>query len=211
MGSEMCIRDRPHAGIGVKCYAWSTSPLRRYTDLVNQWQIIACARHGNTAALVAPFKPKDAGLFSIISSFEAAYSAYHGFQGAMERFWTLRYVQQQGITELVALVLKEGLVRAEDIPLVMPVLGAQGLPRNARVRVQLGAIDLITLDLQGTVTERLDVPAASDANTLADEGLGEDDVDEEDIPGALEIALDVNDKADGPADSVGLSGDNAAQ
>jgi exoribonuclease R len=29
----------------VKCYAWSTSPLRRYTDMVNQWQIIACARH----------------------------------------------------------------------------------------------------------------------------------------------------------------------
>jgi exoribonuclease-2 len=47
--------------------------LRRYTDLVNQWQIIACARHGKTAALVAPFKPKDAELFAIISSFDAAY------------------------------------------------------------------------------------------------------------------------------------------
>ena len=50
-----------------KSYAWSTSPLRRYTDLVNQWQIIAAARHGRTAALAAPFKPKDAALFSIIS------------------------------------------------------------------------------------------------------------------------------------------------
>ena len=43
------------------------SPLRRYTDLVNQWQIIACVKHGKTAALAAPFKPKDAELFSIIS------------------------------------------------------------------------------------------------------------------------------------------------
>jgi exoribonuclease-2 len=58
-------------------YAWSTSPLRRYTDLVNQWQIIAAARHGRTAALAAPFKPKDAELFSIISAFDAAYSAYN--------------------------------------------------------------------------------------------------------------------------------------
>jgi exoribonuclease-2 len=66
---RMGTKALPHAGIGVKSYAWSTSPLRRYTDLVNQWQIIACARHGKTAALVAPFKPKDAELFSIISGF----------------------------------------------------------------------------------------------------------------------------------------------
>jgi exoribonuclease-2 len=25
----------------VDCYAWSSSPLRRYVDLVNQWQLIA--------------------------------------------------------------------------------------------------------------------------------------------------------------------------
>ena len=39
----------PHAGLGVAQYAWSTSPLRRYVDLVNQWQIIACVQHGVTA------------------------------------------------------------------------------------------------------------------------------------------------------------------
>jgi exoribonuclease-2 len=75
---RMGTKALPHAGIGVKSYAWSTSPLRRYTDLVNQWQIIAAAKHGRTAALAAPFKPKDAELFSIISGFDAAYSAYNG-------------------------------------------------------------------------------------------------------------------------------------
>ena len=54
---RMGTKAAPHAGLGVKSYAWSTSPLRRYTDLVNQWQIIAGARHGRTAALAAPFKP----------------------------------------------------------------------------------------------------------------------------------------------------------
>ena len=68
---RMGTKAQPHAGIGVPAYAWSTSPLRRYVDLVNQWQIIACARHGNTAALVAPFKPKDANLFAVISAFDA--------------------------------------------------------------------------------------------------------------------------------------------
>ncbi|MDB5881665.1 MAG: exoribonuclease R-like protein, partial [Ramlibacter sp.] len=153
---RMGTKALPHAGIGVKSYAWSTSPLRRYTDLVNQWQIIAAARHGRTAALAAPFKPKDAELFSIISGFDAAYAAYNSHQGGMERFWTLKYVQQQGITELVGTLFKDGMVRADDLPLVLPVLGGASLPRGARLRVKLGEIDLITLDVKGTVIERLD-------------------------------------------------------
>ena len=72
---RMGTKPQPHAGMGVPQYSWATSPLRRYVDLVNQWQIIACARHGRTAALAAPFKPKDVQLFSIISAFDAAYSS----------------------------------------------------------------------------------------------------------------------------------------
>jgi exoribonuclease-2 len=181
---RMGTKALPHAGIGVKSYAWSSSPLRRYTDLVNQWQIIACARHGKTAALAAPFKPKDAELFSIISSFDAAYFAYNGFQNAMERFWILKYVQQQGITEIEATLFKDNLVRADHLPLVLPVAGAQGLPRGARVMVRLGDIDEVSLDIHGTVTARLDAePDATD--TL------EDEQDDDTIAGPIAIAMDV--------------------
>ncbi|HYE38440.1 MAG TPA: RNB domain-containing ribonuclease, partial [Ramlibacter sp.] len=184
---RMGTKAVPHAGLGVKCYAWSTSPLRRYTDLVNQWQIIAAARHGRTAALAAPFKPKDAELFSIISAFDAAYSAYNGHQAGMERFWTLRYIQQQDIRELEATVFKEGLARADTLPLVLPVLGAADLPRGTRVRLKLGEIDLITLDVAGTVLQRLDsVPEEAAAS---DEG----DTGEETIAGPIAIAVDVTD------------------
>jgi exoribonuclease-2 len=93
---RMGTKPAPHAGMGVPQYTWATSPLRRYVDLVNQWQIIACARHGRTAALAAPFKPKDAALFSIISGFDAAYAAYNDFQHGIERYWTLRWLQQNG-------------------------------------------------------------------------------------------------------------------
>ena len=192
---RMGTKALPHAGIGVKSYAWATSPLRRYTDLVNQWQIMACARHGKTAALVAPFKPKDAELFAIISAFDTTYSAYNGYQSAMERFWTMRYVQQHGITELVATVFKENMVRADDIPLVLPVMGAQGLPRNAKVRIKLGEMDLITLDLQGTVVERLDAPAETPTEET------EDGEDEDDVAGPIAIAVDVNDAPDGGSDN----------
>jgi exoribonuclease II len=179
----MGTKPLPHAGIGVKSYAWSTSPLRRYTDLVNQWQIIAAARHGRTAALAAPFKPKDAELFSIISGFDAAYAAYNGHQAGMERFWTLKYIQQQGLTELVGTAFKEGLIRADNLPLVLPVLGAGDLPRGAKVRVKLGEIDLITLDVTGTVMERLDVTP----EILAAEEEGED----EPAAGPISIAVDM--------------------
>ena len=185
---RMGTKALPHAGIGVKSYAWSTSPLRRYTDLVNQWQIIACARHGKTAALAAPFKPKDADLFSIISNFDATYFAYNSYQGAMERFWTLKYVQQQGLTEVAATVIKENMVRADELPLVLPVSGARDLPRGARVRVRLGDIDEVTLDVTGTVVERLDAPAQT-----SDAAQNEVTDDEEDsVAGPIAIAVDIN-------------------
>jgi exoribonuclease-2 len=188
---RMGTRALPHAGLGVKSYAWSTSPLRRYTDLVNQWQIIAAARHGKTAALAAPFKPKDADLFSILSGFDAAYATYNAYQGGMERFWTLKYLQQQGITELEATVIKDlpngALVRAETLPLVFPVAGQQ--ERGARLRVKLGEIDEIALDVSGTVLERLDTPKADAA--LADES---DEGDEEEVvAGPIAIAVDLSD------------------
>ena len=189
---RMGTKALPHAGIGVPSYAWSTSPLRRYTDLVNQWQIIACARYGSTAALAAPFKPKDAELFAVISSFDAAYTAYNGFQNGMERYWTLKYVQQQGLTEIVGVVFKEGMVRADGIPLVLPVLGTMDVPRGTKVRVKLGMIDEITLDISGTLLERLDSPVPQELE--AD--------DEEDMAGPLAIAVDVSD-AESDAGSAG--------
>ncbi len=205
---RMGTKALPHAGIGVPSYAWSTSPLRRYTDLVNQWQIIACARHGKTAALVAPFKPKDADLFSIISGFDAAYSAYNGFQGAIERFWTLKYVQQHGITELVATLFKENMVRADDFPLVLPVLGAKDLPRGARVRIKLGEIDEVSLDVMGTVIERLDSPSAADdaGSETGDDDGGEDD--DEVAAGPISINMSVADEDAAPSPTAAPQGDN---
>ena len=196
---RMGTKAQPHAGIGVKSYAWSTSPLRRYVDLVNQWQIIAATRHGKTAALAAPFKPKDTELFSIISGFDAAYSAYNGYQAGMERFWTLKHLQQNNITELTATVFKEGaggsaLVRADILPLVLPVFGMAGLPRGARVRIQLGVIDEITLDVNGTVLERLDLDTEA---AVPEDEAGDDDT----VAGPIAIAVDVTETETTSADS----------
>jgi exoribonuclease-2 len=192
---RMGTKALPHAGIGVPSYAWSTSPLRRYTDLVNQWQIIACAKHGATAALAAPFKPKDAELFSIISGFDAAYSAYNSVQSSMERYWTLRHVQQHGIEELDASLVKEmgggsWLVRADTLPLMSSVMGANNLPRGARVRVKLSDVDLMALDVRGTVIAHLNAEGEGVAAGEAEQEAEDDD----NVPaGPVTIAVDLND------------------
>ncbi len=189
---RMGTKALPHAGIGVPSYAWSTSPLRRYTDLVNQWQIMACAKHGSTAALAAPFKPKDAELFAIISAFDGAYGAYNAYQNGMERFWTLQYLKQNNITELSATIFKAfpgqpPMARADDLPLVLPVFGGGDLPRGARVQLRLSEIDDISLDISGQLLHVLE----ADAPTSADETEISDDEDDS-AAGPIALAMDVN-------------------
>lgn len=197
---RMGTKPAPHAGMGVAQYTWATSPLRRYVDLVNQWQIIACARHGRTAALVAPFKPKDAMLFSVISSFDAAYSAYNGFQSGIERFWTLRWLEQHGVTELDAAVMKDGLVRADTLPLVFRALGTESLPRGAHVRVRITSLDLLTLDLHANLVARLDDTATSAAVDDAGADADAEDGDEAAAAaGGLTLAIDLTDGDAAPA------------
>ncbi len=192
---RMGTKALPHAGIGVPSYAWSTSPLRRYTDLVNQWQIIACAKHGSTAALAAPFKPKDAELFSIISAFDGAYGAYNAYQNGMERFWTLQYLKQHSITELSATVFKAfpgqpPMARADDLPLVLPVFGGGDLPRGAHVQLRLSEIDDISLDISGHLLHVLEV----DTPSSAEEAEMVDDEDDS-AAGPIALAMDVNEAA----------------
>ncbi len=189
---RMGTKALPHAGIGVPSYAWSTSPLRRYTDLVNQWQIMACAKHGSTAALAAPFKPKDAELFAIISAFDGAYGAYNAYQNGMERFWTLQYLKQNNITELSATIFKAfpgqpPMARADDLPLVLPVFGGGDLPRGAHVQLRLSEIDDISLDISGQLLHILeaDTPASAEEADMTDD---EDDS----AAGPIALAMDVN-------------------
>src|SRR5690606_41865142 len=89
-----------------------------YVDLVNQWQLIAAVDHGVSARLVAPFKPRDADLFAIIGAFDSQYAAWGEFQNNMERYWCLRWLQQQSVSRAVAHVPRDDLVRFAKAPLV---------------------------------------------------------------------------------------------
>ncbi|GAB2181088.1 RNB domain-containing ribonuclease [Denitratisoma sp. agr-D3] len=148
----------PHEGLGVDCYAWSSSPLRRYVDLVNQWQLIAHLR-GEPPF----FPPKSADLLAALRDFELTYAAYAEFQRNMERYWCLRWLVQEGVKTATASVIKESLVRLDDIPLVLKVPSLPALDRGAGVRLEIGEIDLLAAEGQARFLELLASPAADGA------------------------------------------------
>ncbi len=144
---RMSTHALPHEAIGVPQYAWCTSPLRRYVDLVNQWQLIAAIENGVSAPLVAPFKPRDADLFAIIGGFESQYVAWHDFQNSMERYWCLRWLQQQHVTECEATLLKEDLVRLSHAPMVVRLAGLPTLERGQRITLHITGFDELALEM----------------------------------------------------------------
>ncbi|NRR33032.1 RNB domain-containing ribonuclease [Oxalobacteraceae bacterium] len=192
MQVRMVTHAAPHQGLGVDQYAWSTSPLRRYTDLVNQWQILACAEHGVTAPLVAPFKPKDANLFAIVSAFDAAYAAYGDHQSNMERYWCLRWLGQEDAKQVEAVVLKDEVLRLVDIPLIIRLPGMPQVARGAQVKLDIIRWDEVDLTIEARL---LEIPVAADV--AGDAELDYEDEDEGDGNGEAAAAdADVNGAAD---------------
>ncbi|MEN3296320.1 MAG: exoribonuclease [Burkholderiales bacterium] len=178
MQVRMVTHAAPHQGLGVDQYAWSTSPLRRYVDLVNQWQILACVEHGITAPLAAPFKPRDADLFAVVSAFDAAYSSYADFQSNMERFWCLRWLAQENAKHVDAVVLKEEVLRLVDIPLIIKLPGMPQAARGTQVKLDLIRWDEVDLNVEARLLEIATVSANAD-DELA---TSESETDAESIP-----------------------------
>ncbi|HEY1329405.1 MAG TPA: ribonuclease catalytic domain-containing protein [Casimicrobiaceae bacterium] len=131
-------RPGEHQGLGVSHYLWASSPLRRYCDLVNQRQLLACVRGERPV-----YDERDPELFAILTDFEATYAQYGEFQDRMERYWCLRALLQDGVTEAPARVIRDNLVRFERLPLVLRLPDLPALAPETPVRVSIGAIDLL--------------------------------------------------------------------
>jgi len=144
-----------HQGLGVAQYMWSSSPLRRYVDLVNQRQIIALLQDG------APvYARNDTALFTILRDFEVAYSLYNEFQRQMERYWSLRWLLQEEVKQVEVTVLRENLVKLVEIPLTARIPSLPEQPSNTRVLLEVGEIDLIDLNFDARFISVIEVTPA---------------------------------------------------
>lgn len=138
---RMSTVPAPHEGLGVAQYAWSSSPLRRFVDLVNQRQIIALTR-----GEAPPYRKGGDELVIAMRDFELAYDAYAEFQRGMERYWCLRWILQEAAQRTRASVVRESLVRIDRIPLYLRTPSLPDLAAGTPVEVELSAIDLLTLE-----------------------------------------------------------------
>jgi exoribonuclease II len=155
---RMTTAPAAHEGLGVDCYAWSSSPLRRFVDLINQWQLIAHLR-GETP----PYTARSAEFLAALRDFELTYAAYAEFQRGMERYWCLRWLRQQAEANPAARVLRESLVRLEHLPLVLRVPSLPALDRGVRVRVAIENIDLLDAECTARYVELLPLEGSDKA------------------------------------------------
>ncbi|MBN8443492.1 MAG: RNB domain-containing ribonuclease [Thauera sp.] len=143
----------PHEGLGVDCYAWSSSPLRRYVDLVNQWQIVSVLQGTEPA-----FAPRSAELMAALRDFELTYAEYAEFQRQMERYWCVRWLRQHGLGTVDATVLRENLVRLEPIPLVFKVPSMPLQMPGSKVRLNVERSDLFDVEVEARFVQILAEP-----------------------------------------------------
>jgi exoribonuclease-2 len=140
--ARMTTVPTPHDGLGVAQYAWASSPLRRYVDLINQRQLLALF-----AAAPPAYPQGDAELMAALREFELAYDSYAEFQRMMERYWCLRWIEQEQAAELTATVIRDNLVRFDRLPLVLRVPSLRDAQPGAQVRVALSRLDLWDLSV----------------------------------------------------------------
>ena len=154
--TRMTTSPDPHVGLGVDQYTWSSSPLRRYVDLVNQRQLISVLQQTEPT-----YPPRSEQLFSIVREFELAYDAYNEFQRRLERYWMLRWLTQENISEVTASVIREDLVRFDSLPMVTRASSVAGIAPGSKVQLAISNIDLLDITFHAELLKTLETPETS--------------------------------------------------
>ncbi|MBL8522859.1 MAG: RNB domain-containing ribonuclease [Betaproteobacteria bacterium] len=161
MKTRMTTDALPHEGLGVAQYAWSSSPLRRYVDLVNQRQLIAFLR-GETPPYQRRVRDSISQLSELARRFDLTYDAYNEFQRNLERYWCLRYLAQEGITQYPGTMIRDELVRADALPLIVKLDRNPELPPKTPVTVNVGELDYWDISGRFTLAENaVETPQAA--------------------------------------------------
>ena len=121
--SSLEVQARPHAALGLARYAPMTSPLRRYSDLVNEAQLTHMLLHGSP-------RWTEEELVPLLTSINVALEAAGQVQRFRPRYWKLLYFRQQGDK-----VWWDGVITEENDAFVSVSLPEEGMFLRGRRRL----------------------------------------------------------------------------
>lgn len=147
---KMSLSPAPHQGLGVSQYAWSSSPMRRYVDLINQRQLIALL-----TGEPPPYSKTSHELMASMHDFEQIYSIYSEFQRSMERYWCLRWLIQEDIHQLEGQVIRENIVKFDHLPLITRVTAIPNLQPGTAIQIEVSQIDLLERTLNARFISKI--------------------------------------------------------
>ena len=152
-GMMLAINDNGifrHRGMTVAApenppYAWTSSPLRRYADLVNQRALLAM--------LSGDFVPPE-NWPALARQFDERLVLARRHQRMMERYWAMRVLEERGDEVLDAEWRDDGRVRLLDFPLSGDIRGARPGAEGEEITVRAASINLLHLRVRFAPAKR---------------------------------------------------------
>ena len=118
-----------HHGLGLEAYAMTSSPLRRYTDLVNQRQLVAWLRNEPP-----PYTTTD--LDAILTEIDRPVSQSSLLEQNRRRYWLLRLLEERRGLETMALVVA---IYGQRVQLTLPEFMLEtAIPAGSHPDIQPG-------------------------------------------------------------------------
>lgn len=133
---EVGVEPRPHFALGLPAYAQATSPLRRYQDLVTQRQILS-SLEGRPAVYDLETVRR------IAATTERAEADARQAERVSERYWLLRYLEQEGAETVEGIVVETHppVVQLDETLIEEKVPGLVGAEPGQRVRLRIERIN----------------------------------------------------------------------
>ena len=154
--TKMQTNPASHEDLGVEVYAWATSPLRRYVDFLNQWQLLCSIIPQKKSSVVDKDKIK-----LEIKNFEKKQIFYNEFQRIMEKYWSFRWlISKNNISSefwkktkgnkiiIEATYLGHGQFCLVDIPLLFRSIEISNISIGENIKVEVDHIDCLDMKVK---------------------------------------------------------------
>ena len=138
---KMTTTPDSHIGLNVDYYTWASSPLRRSVDYINQHQIISLIlKNKEYYTEISP------AMASVVENFDTQYGKYLAFQDKMEKYWSLKYLLQENITEMSGVFTYKSKVHLLGVPLNIDTQGLiKAKPSGEKIKILISDINLANL------------------------------------------------------------------